>query len=352
MTGEHGRRSLKIIRTHAAPRFDTGTAVTGGPIPAGSQPMVDSGSIRETQEHDKGSVNTHEIGRRQPAKTLTQVGPRHGCDLVDHHSTWLQDAGEGRGVDFNSGQWSLDRITRQGTDGNGGRGVEAVVLHNHNGTRLARVGAAGRGRVDVTSSHADSDGLSVRVQLARDGIDECLVVGVALARSNGRRLTVCLSNELRGTHVRHPDLNWAKPPLAQSLTMLAHPISPRHAHMLHVTESLASHPGLVVPGSWSHAGHKLLRTGPDRTSRRGQKSVADLDRDASARTAPHQPTRQYPEFKSHPHRSGLRPPSRADHDCLCYHSSRRMPRRWPRAIVLGVLSIFAEGYTPPGKAYW
>lgn len=48
--------------------------------------------------------------------------------------------------------------------------------------------------------------------------------------------------------------------------------------------------------------HKLLRTEPDRTARRGRKNVAHLERDPSARTGQNRPTRECPEFKSHPHR--------------------------------------------------
>ena len=147
--------SSSLSRRRAA-AASNGERVTGGyPLPTDGWVAV--GSIRQTEEHNKGTVDAHEVGCRQSAEALTQVGPRHRRDLVDHHLTGLVEAGDGRRIDINSSQRSLDRITREGADGNRSSGVETVVLHNDNRTRLARIGAAGSGRVDIASSHADSD---------------------------------------------------------------------------------------------------------------------------------------------------------------------------------------------------
>src|SRR5579872_1098234 len=111
--------------------------------------LSSDGSVGETHEHDEGTVDAHKIGRRQAAKMITEVGPWHRGDLVDHHSTRLLEAGDGGRIHIDSSQRSIDRIGRQGADGHRCGGVETVILHDDNRTRLAGARATGGGGVDI-----------------------------------------------------------------------------------------------------------------------------------------------------------------------------------------------------------
>ena len=78
----------------------------------------------------------------------------HRRNLVDHQSRGRLQPVALLGFDRKTQQRSLGRIAREGADRNGLGRVEAIVLHDHDWTRLARIVRAASRRPNLTAPHS------------------------------------------------------------------------------------------------------------------------------------------------------------------------------------------------------
>lgn len=120
-----------------------------------------AGSIRQTEKYDQGAIEPHQVLCKQPAKVLMKVSSGHCRHLVHHEPAQLVQAIQGRRLNGDPRQRCLDRVRRQRTHRHRRRCTEAVVLHDHHRTRLARVRTPNRGGIDLAASQPGCGSSSV-----------------------------------------------------------------------------------------------------------------------------------------------------------------------------------------------
>lgn len=82
---------------------------------------------RQTEEHQEGAVQAHQILVAQAADAGTQFRLRNGGDLVHHEAAGLAQAVPLVRCDEQAEQRCLRRIGGKGAEGDRGGGVEAIV---------------------------------------------------------------------------------------------------------------------------------------------------------------------------------------------------------------------------------
>ena len=120
----------------------------------GETSSVESLSFGKPEKYEQCAIEPYEICIGETPEMIAQVRPRHRRDLVDHDLAWLVDPGGSRRLQGDPSQRRLDGIGCQRTDRDRGGCIEAIVLNDDDGSRLAGIGTACRSDVDLASPHS------------------------------------------------------------------------------------------------------------------------------------------------------------------------------------------------------
>jgi hypothetical protein len=122
-----------------------------------SKPATDPGSSHlsfgKPEKYKECAVEADEICIGETPEMVAHVRPRHRRDLVDHDLAWLLDPG-GRRPYSDPGQRCVEGIGCQQTDRDRGSCIEAIVLNDDDGSRLAGIGTSCSSDADVASPHS------------------------------------------------------------------------------------------------------------------------------------------------------------------------------------------------------
>ncbi len=126
-----------------------------------------SGSVRQTEEDEDGTVQSDKIIVGDPTETITKVDTWHRRDLVDHDVTGLIDACRRGGFDRNSRQRRFDWVGRERADCDRRRCVEPIVLNDDHRPGLACVDASRSRDMNIAAPHsADSTSVPQSTEIA------------------------------------------------------------------------------------------------------------------------------------------------------------------------------------------
>ena len=133
-----------------APRRCSGSRFwhRGGPRRRSAQPRERGARRRRPAGGD------HHVGVHEPSDAAAQLHFRDRRDLVDHQARGRPQAVRLVRFDSEAEQRSVGWIAREGADGDGLGGVEAIILHDHQRTRLARVVSASGSSPDLSALHS------------------------------------------------------------------------------------------------------------------------------------------------------------------------------------------------------
>jgi len=105
----------------------------------------------QSQKDKDGTVQAQNGLVVQASDARADLCFRHGRDLVHHEAAGAPQSIAIVRLDAQAEQGCLGRIGGEGADGDGLRGVEAIVLNNNNRPRLAGVILAAGDRVNVAA---------------------------------------------------------------------------------------------------------------------------------------------------------------------------------------------------------
>src|ERR1700733_13468944 len=117
---------------------------------------VNAGGSRHAQEDEHGTVQTHHIFIAKTPDTHADLRLWHGGDLVHHQAARCPEAIRFIRFDRQTKQGGVGRVGREGADRDGGRGVEPIILQDHDRARLARITLAGGDGPNLAAFHSAS----------------------------------------------------------------------------------------------------------------------------------------------------------------------------------------------------
>lgn len=118
----------------------------------------------EPKEHENRAAEPNHVVVSQPADPITELGSRHGRDLVDHQSGGLTEPVRTIGFDQQPKQWRVGRVGRECANGHRVGSIEAIVLDDDDRSRLADIPAPCGSSPDLASIQASSSKLSASMK--------------------------------------------------------------------------------------------------------------------------------------------------------------------------------------------
>jgi hypothetical protein len=119
-------------------------------------PFSRGGRPGETEEDEDGSIEAHHVLVVELAEEVADLRLRDGRDLVHHKTGSRLESVQFRRLHEEPKERRLGRIGGEGANGDGGRGIEPVILQDDRRPRLSGIAAGGNGP-DLTALHSSPD---------------------------------------------------------------------------------------------------------------------------------------------------------------------------------------------------
>jgi hypothetical protein len=112
-----------------------------------------SASGRNSQKHQNGTAQSHQILISETTQPRPELAPWNGRDFVNHQAARRMQAIVRARRHQQTKQRSIGRIGRERADGDRIRHVKMIILNDHYRSRFARVILAARSRPDLATPH-------------------------------------------------------------------------------------------------------------------------------------------------------------------------------------------------------